>query len=240
MKCGQSGTPVEAAPNSSHRGEDSRRGRSLSSEVSPGLTWPISRVDREVGKKLLEYPSPFAPQNPLAVVDFRPGSRCKGSEGPNLASAPHGSPPPCAGIGRRSEKNIQVASIMLVEDNPGDAFLVQGALAEHHVRADLRVLPDGEKAIQCVEELDTNAGPYPALVILDLNLPKLTGTEVLRRIRQSAPWNQVPVVILTSSNSPKDRDNTARLGANLYIQKPASLDEFMDIGAVLKSLLRQG
>lgn len=99
------------------------------------------------------------------------------------------------------------------------------------------MLGDGEKAIRFVEELEANTGPYPQLVILDLNLPKRNGKDVLRRIRESAQWNHVPVVILTSSNAPKDREETARLGANLYIQKPSGLEEFLEIGAVLKNFL---
>ena len=133
----------------------------------------------------------------------------------------------------------QAACVLLVEDNPGDVGLVEEALTEHRVKGELVVLGDGEKAIQFVEELEAKTGPYPELVILDLNLPKRTGTEVLRRIRESALWNHVPVVILTSSNSPQDRQETARLGANLYIRKPGGLAEFLEIGAVLKTFLMQ-
>jgi DNA-binding response OmpR family regulator len=131
----------------------------------------------------------------------------------------------------------QEAWVLLVEDNPGDALLVEEALTEHRVTGKVVVLGDGEKAIQFVEELEAKTGPYPGLVILDLNLPKRTGTDVLRRVRESALWNHVPVVMLTSSNAPRDRQETARLGANLYILKPGNLDEFLEIGAVLKSFL---
>jgi DNA-binding response OmpR family regulator len=124
-----------------------------------------------------------------------------------------------------------------VEDNPADALLVEEALKEHHVAAELVVLGDGEKAIRSIEEFDTTAGLYPKLVILDLNLPKRNGKDVLQRIRQSDKWDHVPVVILTSSNRPADRDETIRLGANEYIRKPSQLEEFLKIGAVLKSLM---
>jgi two-component system, chemotaxis family, response regulator Rcp1 len=131
----------------------------------------------------------------------------------------------------------QAACVLLVEDNPGDVRLVEEALTEHRVQGELVVLGDGEKAIQFVEELEAKTGPYPELVILDLNLPKRAGTDVLRRIRESAVWNHIPVVILTSSNAPQDRQETARLGANLYIRKPGELAEFLEIGAVLKNFL---
>lgn len=133
--------------------------------------------------------------------------------------------------------DAQLASVLLVEDNPGDTLLVKEALTEHRIAEGLIVLGDGERAIQFVEELEATTGPYPGLVILDLNLPKLTGKDVLRRIRGSAQWNHVPVVILTSSNAPQDREETARLGANLYLQKPGGLEEFLEIGAVLRAFL---
>jgi DNA-binding response OmpR family regulator len=124
-----------------------------------------------------------------------------------------------------------------VEDNPADAMLVQEALKEHHVRAEFVVLGDGEKAIRFIEEFDATTGSYPKLVILDLNLPKRNGKDVLRRIRQNAEWNHVPVVILTSSNTPADREETVRLGANEYIRKPSHLEDFLSIGAVLKNFI---
>jgi two-component system, chemotaxis family, response regulator Rcp1 len=124
-----------------------------------------------------------------------------------------------------------------VEDNPADALLVEEALNEHDVTVDLIVLDDGEKAIQFVEEFSATNGPYPKLVILDLNLPKRNGRDVLRCIRENSRWNHVPVVILTSSNAPSDRAEAARLGANQYIRKPTHLEGFLDIGVVLKNLL---
>lgn len=116
-------------------------------------------------------------------------------------------------------------------------MLVQEALKEHHVRAEFVVLGDGEKAIRFIEEFDATTGSYPKLVILDLNLPKRNGKDVLRRIRQNAEWNHVPVVILTSSNTPADREETVRLGANEYIRKPSHLEDFLSIGAVLKNFI---
>lgn len=116
-------------------------------------------------------------------------------------------------------------------------MLIQHCLLHHKVIADLQVLVDGEKAMEWAQQLEIKRGPYPGLVILDLNLPKVTGTTVLSRIRQSADWNKVPIVVLTSSNSPIDREEAVRLGANLYIRKPAALEEFMDIGKLLKTFL---
>lgn len=132
---------------------------------------------------------------------------------------------------------VQDSFILVVEDNPGDVILIERCLSTHEVSAELCVSSDGEAALHCVEEIEKKSGRYPDLVILDLNLPKLPGTVVLTRIRQSSIWNDIPVVVLTSSNSPVDRDEAARLGANLYIKKPGTLDEYLDIGGVLKDFL---
>jgi len=129
------------------------------------------------------------------------------------------------------------ASILLIEDNPADVLLVEEALKEYQVTAEFIVLGDGEKAIRFIEEFDAASAPYPKLVILDLNLPKRNGKDVLRHIRQSAKWDRIPVVILTSSNTPADRAEAARLGANQYIRKPPQLEDFLNIGAVLKHLI---
>jgi CheY-like chemotaxis protein len=124
-----------------------------------------------------------------------------------------------------------------VEDNPADALLVEEALKEYHVTAEFVVLGDGEKAIRFIEEFDATTESYPKLVILDLNLPKRNGKDVLRHIRQRAKWDHVPVVILTSSNIPTDREEAVRLGANQYIRKPSQLEDFLNIGTVLRNLM---
>jgi CheY-like chemotaxis protein len=124
-----------------------------------------------------------------------------------------------------------------VEDNSADVLLIEEALKEHHLAAELVVITDGEKAIRFIEEFDGTGRSYPKLVILDLNLPKRNGKDVLRCIRQTDPWDHVPVVILTSSNRPADREETIRLGANEYIRKPSQLEGFLSIGSVLKGLM---
>lgn len=124
-----------------------------------------------------------------------------------------------------------------MEDNPADALLIKEALKEYHVAAEFIVLEDGEKAIRFIEEFDATIGSYPKLVILDLNLPKRNGKDVLRHIRQSAKWKHVPVVILTSSSMSADREEAVCLGANQYIRKPSDLEDFLNIGAVLKNLI---
>ncbi len=96
---------------------------------------------------------------------------------------------------------------------------------------------DGDEAADAIDQIDAEAMPVPELIILDLNLPKRSGHEVLGHIRDSVQCANQPVIILTSSDAPKDREEAARLGATLYIQKPSNLEDFMKIGAEFKRLL---
>jgi len=128
-------------------------------------------------------------------------------------------------------------SILLVEDNAADVHLVRESLALHKIRNELAVLSDGATAVQYLDAVDSSAVTCPQLVILDLNLPKTTGREVLKRIRQSPRCAKIPVVILSSSGAQKDRDDAHTLGATHYIKKPSDLKEFLEVGAVFKALL---
>ncbi|MGH9633004.1 MAG: response regulator [Bryobacteraceae bacterium] len=127
--------------------------------------------------------------------------------------------------------------ILLVEDNPADVTLVREALEEHRVDCNLVVLRDGEEAVEFIEQVDEGDAACPQLVILDLNLPKKTGREVLERMRTSPVCGRVPVAILSSSDAARDKEVTARLGVSRYIRKPSNLDEFLRIGGILKDLL---
>lgn len=128
--------------------------------------------------------------------------------------------------------------VVLVEDNPADALLVKEALREHNVECELTVLGDGEKAIQFLSEIDEGKHGCPALVILDLNLPRRSGREVLEFIRGRMTCAGVPVVILSSSDRQKDKDETASLGITRYLRKPSRLDEFIGLGAIFRQILR--
>ena len=128
-------------------------------------------------------------------------------------------------------------SIVLVEDNSADVHLVKEALSEHLVSYTLTVIKDGEKAIQHIDDVDNQTREGPSLVILDLNLPRRSGRDVLRRLRLSARFADVPVIILSSSNAEKDREEALSLGATLYITKPTDLAQFLNIGAIIKKLI---
>ena len=118
--------------------------------------------------------------------------------------------------------------------------MVREALLEHAVEGELIVLTNGESAIEFIRSLDAQRAECPGLVILDLNLPKRHGREVLEFIRQSASCGQAQVVIVSSSDSLADRTETTRLGVSRYIRKPSHLREFMSLGAIFKTMLGNG
>jgi|SRR5215472_8293551 len=128
--------------------------------------------------------------------------------------------------------------ILLAEDNPADVYLIREALHEHGVECSVRVASDGREVLEIISEQDSPANTEPiGLIILDLNLPRHDGIEILERMRAVARMARVPVVVLTSSDSPQDRLVATHLGARRYLRKPSSLDQFLALGATFKELL---
>jgi two-component system response regulator len=123
-------------------------------------------------------------------------------------------------------------TILLVEDNPDDVKLTLRAFEKHHLGNPVVVAGDGVEALDYIFGTGRYAGrdiaDRPAVVFLDLKLPKLDGLEVLRRIRADERTALQPVVILTSSNEERDRIAGYALGANSYVCKPVDFDEFME------------
>jgi DNA-binding response OmpR family regulator len=130
--------------------------------------------------------------------------------------------------------------IVLVEDAESDVFLIREALEQAGLTFDLQVFDDGEKALEFMGKIESDESvPLPDVIILDLNLPRITGHQVLERVRKCARCGLIPIFILTSSDSPKDRSEIAGLGAVQYFLKSSKLDEFMRVGAVVKELLEK-
>jgi chemotaxis family two-component system response regulator Rcp1 len=118
--------------------------------------------------------------------------------------------------------------ILLVEDNPGDVRLTVEALRDSKVRNKLYVAKDGMEATAFLRREGKYAdAPHPDLILLDLNLPKKDGPEVLAEIKEDPGLKHIPVVILTSSKAEEDIIKTYNLHANCYITKPIDLEQFM-------------
>lgn len=126
--------------------------------------------------------------------------------------------------------------VLLAEDNPSDVYLIREALREHDVDCNLRVASDGKDALNIISGVASGAGAIN-LVILDLNLPRHDGIEILQKLRESPELKHIPVVVLTSSDSPRDRLLASQLGATRYLRKPSNLESFLNLAAVFKELL---
>jgi CheY-like chemotaxis protein len=156
-----------------------------------------------------------------------------------------GSPGPDPTTLHASEKTASASSsrrvtALLAEDNRADALIIQEAIEVYGLPVDLHIVEDGQKAFDFIQgaEDDSNA-PCPQVLILDLNLPKRTGKEVLQRVRRSVKCKAIPVLVITSSDSPKDRAEVADLGAHHYFRKSSSYDEYLKVGEVLRDILQQ-
>jgi len=134
----------------------------------------------------------------------------------------------------------ETPQILLVEDNNADIVLVREALEEHVVRCELTVITSGERAITFINEIDSGVQICPNLVIVDLNLPKKSGKDVLKRMRMSDRCASVPVIVLTSSDNQKDKDDVAVFSPAGYFRKPSRLEEFLRLGAVFKQAANSG
>ncbi|MFC1907705.1 response regulator [Chloroflexota bacterium] len=123
-------------------------------------------------------------------------------------------------------------TILLVEDNPDDVELTLRALKQHNIKNEISVVRDGAEALDYLFATgtysDRDTTTMPAVVILDLKLPKVDGLEVLRRIRADERTELVPVVILTSSKEEQDMINGYKFGANSYVRKPVDFTQFVE------------
>lgn len=120
--------------------------------------------------------------------------------------------------------------ILLVEDSPGDVKLTEEALRDAEVPNRLHVARDGEEAMRFLRQQGEFADrPRPDLILLDLNMPRMDGREVLSAIKADPELRRIPVIILTTSQSEDDIAEAYNLAANCYVAKPVDLDEFLDV-----------
>ena len=127
--------------------------------------------------------------------------------------------------------------LLLAEDNPGDVDLVQKALDEYCIPHTLLVVRDGGEALDYMARMGQNGdAPVPDILLLDLNLPKLNGPRVLEEFRRYPACAETPVIVVSSSNAPADRQSVAELGVVRYFRKPSDLKSFLQLGAVVRQI----
>jgi CheY-like chemotaxis protein len=123
--------------------------------------------------------------------------------------------------------NAQLIEVLLVEDDPGDVLLIREALEDHEVRNRLSVVNDGVEAMAYLRRQGGYAeARRPDLVLLDLNLPRMNGAEVLEQLKTDPALSLIPVVILTTSEAEEDILRSYKLHANAYVTKPVDYDRF--------------
>jgi two-component system response regulator len=136
----------------------------------------------------------------------------------------------------KMKKNIQCVEILLVEDNPGDIRLTELALRRGKLKNKLNVVKDGIEAIKFLhKEEEYKNSPTPDLILLDLNLPRKNGQEVLKDVKSDNKLKRIPVIILTTSNAEKDIFESYNLNVNAYITKPLDIDKFLEIVSVIEN-----
>jgi chemotaxis family two-component system response regulator Rcp1 len=128
------------------------------------------------------------------------------------------------------EAQSRSAEILLVEDNPGDLELIQEALQSGKVTNHISMATDGEVAMNFLNRArGFENAPRPDLILLDLNLPRKDGFEILKEVRENPELSRIPVVILTSSQTDRDILKSYNLRANCFISKPVDVDEFLTV-----------
>ncbi len=132
----------------------------------------------------------------------------------------------------------RIPDILLAEDNPADVFLVKEAIRTYALSVNLHVVRDGEAAIRVIEAIEHGEREvYPGVILLDLNLPRRTGLEVLARLRESIQCGGIPVAIISSSRQPAELASEAGVHADRFFTKPSDYDRFMELGGIIRDLL---
>ena len=129
--------------------------------------------------------------------------------------------------------------LLMADDDPGDCLLTEKALRKADITCPLYVVHDGAELLDYLKHegdyADPAAAPRPSLILLDLNMPKINGTEVLERLREEPELSQIPVVILTTSDEERDIAASYALGANAYMVKPSAFDDMVSVAQVVKA-----
>jgi CheY-like chemotaxis protein len=126
--------------------------------------------------------------------------------------------------------STKVIDVLLVEDDPGDVLMTREAFEHHKIHNQLHVVNDGDQALQFLHQTGEYASaPRPGLILLDLNLPRRDGLEVLAELKEDPRLRVIPVVILTTSQADEDILRSYALHANAYVSKPVDFERFMEV-----------
>ena len=132
------------------------------------------------------------------------------------------------------EKDLKPVGILLVEDSPDDVEITRRALSRGQVKNHLLVARDGEEALEILYARRDADGALPGLILLDLNLPRVDGREVLEKIKSDPKLRRIPVIALTSSTREEDVLRTYDLGVNTFISKPVKFEDFIRVIATIR------
>jgi CheY-like chemotaxis protein len=142
---------------------------------------------------------------------------------------------------RLDESSGTLHHILIVEDNEADVFLIREAIATTELAVSVHVAQDGEQAIAFLDQVDTAVeAPLLALIILDINLPRKPGYAVVRHLQKSTRSRKTQVIVVSTSDSDRDRAQMAELGIERYFRKPTEYGAFMKLGDLVKSVLTPG
>jgi two-component system, chemotaxis family, response regulator Rcp1 len=137
-----------------------------------------------------------------------------------------------------TERGSRPYQILLAEDSAADVGIVRIALRDQNLDHVLQVARDGEEAIALIEQADNDSRiAGPDLLLLDMHLPKYDGEAILKRLRSTERYAQIPVIVMTSSDAPQDQARAQKHAAMFYFRKPSRLEEFIQLGAIVSDIL---
>ena len=134
----------------------------------------------------------------------------------------------------------EIYTILLVEDSATDVFVIKEILAGAGLKFRVDVVKDGQEALRYLQRsgaAESSAESHPALVLLDLNVPKVSGLEVLAQLKASSKWQSIPVIIVSSSRADEDHKSARQLGADAYFEKPSDLQSYRELARIVERVL---
>lgn len=161
---------------------------------------------------------------------LRPAPHADATEYADPAAASRGDP-------EFQSAPFHIPNVLIIEDNPGDVELTMLAFEARGLIADFHVAVDGSKALHYLTGLTSSLHPRPDLILLDLNLPKVTGAEILAFLKRHPYLSGIPTAILTSSNATRDREQCSTLGVDAYLVKPMTLHGMLEMMKKIAVLL---